>query len=115
MPVGGEGSGVIVRPDGYIVTNDHVVGGFDNVRVFLQDGTGDINIYSNHELGAALRDANYDYKLVIGTGAHDSKHSSSILPDALRWLWRDYARTDDARDSSNRTLLLPATQPSGTN
>ena len=60
------------------------------LRVFLQDGTQDINIYSNYELGAALRDANYDYKLVIGTGAHDSKHSSSILPDALRWLWRDY-------------------------
>ncbi len=38
MPVGGEGSGVIVRPDGYIVTNDHVVGGFEKVRVYLQDG-----------------------------------------------------------------------------
>jgi enterochelin esterase family protein len=58
------------------------------LRVFLQDGMQDINIYSNYELGAALRDANYDYKLVIGTGAHDAKHSSSILPDALRWLWR---------------------------
>lgn len=62
------------------------------LRVFLQDGTQDVNIYSNYELGAALRDANYDYKLVIGTGAHDSKHSSSILPDALRWLWRDYPK-----------------------
>src|SRR5205085_9801375 len=60
------------------------------LRVFLQDGLQDINIYSNYELGAALRDANYDYKLVIGTEGHNSKHSSSILPDALRWLWRDY-------------------------
>ena len=62
------------------------------LRVFLQDGLQDINIYSNYELGAALRDANYDYKLVIGTEGHNSKHSSSILPDALRWLWRDYPR-----------------------
>jgi len=34
----GEGSGVIYRPDGYIVTNDHVVGGFDKVTVVLRDG-----------------------------------------------------------------------------
>lgn len=38
MPRGGEGSGVIFRPDGYIVTNDHVVGGFDKVTVVLHDG-----------------------------------------------------------------------------
>jgi len=39
MPaMGGEGSGFIIRPDGYIVTNDHVVGGFDKVKVILKDG-----------------------------------------------------------------------------
>ena len=32
------GSGVIVRSDGYILTNDHVAGGADNVTVTLQDG-----------------------------------------------------------------------------
>jgi sugar lactone lactonase YvrE/enterochelin esterase-like enzyme len=62
------------------------------LRVFLQDGTQDINVYSNHELGMALRDAGYDYKLEIGTGGHDSRQSSAILPDALRWLWRDYPK-----------------------
>jgi serine protease Do len=35
---GGEGSGVIFRPDGYIITNDHVVGGMDKVTVVLHDG-----------------------------------------------------------------------------
>ncbi len=32
------GSGVIVRSDGYILTNDHVVAGADRVTVKLQDG-----------------------------------------------------------------------------
>lgn len=36
--IAGEGSGFIFRPDGYIVTNDHVVGGFDKVTVVLHDG-----------------------------------------------------------------------------
>ena len=35
---GGLGSGVIVRADGYILTNDHVVDGADQVTVELTDG-----------------------------------------------------------------------------
>jgi len=34
----GAGSGVIVRSDGWILTNDHVVGGADKVSVTLHDG-----------------------------------------------------------------------------
>jgi Do/DeqQ family serine protease len=35
---GGMGSGVIVRADGYILTNDHVVNGADEVTIELTDG-----------------------------------------------------------------------------
>ncbi|RYG47699.1 PDZ domain-containing protein [bacterium] len=39
VPVaGGQGSGFIFRKDGWIMTNDHVVGGFDKVTVSLRDG-----------------------------------------------------------------------------
>ncbi len=34
----GMGSGVIVSPEGYIITNNHVVDGADEIKVALQDG-----------------------------------------------------------------------------
>lgn len=39
MPVKeGEGSGFVIRSDGYIMTNDHVVNGADEVTVTMKDG-----------------------------------------------------------------------------
>src|SRR5205809_3688252 len=38
QPIQSEGSGFIVRPDGYIFTNFHVVEGADHVDVKLKDG-----------------------------------------------------------------------------
>jgi len=36
--ISGAGSGVVVRPDGYIVTNNHVVSGARRIQVILKDG-----------------------------------------------------------------------------
>jgi enterochelin esterase-like enzyme len=66
------------------------------IRVFLQDGSNDLDIYSgswfigNNDVAAGLRFAGYDYQYVVGDGGHDGNHGRSILPNALRWLWRDY-------------------------
>lgn len=38
IPMRGIGSGVVVRSDGYILTNDHVVAGAERVEVVLSDG-----------------------------------------------------------------------------
>ncbi len=68
------------------------------LRVFLQDGTNDQNIYSgswylaNQSVASALAFAGYDLNFVVGTEGHNSKHGAAILPDALRWLWRDYPK-----------------------
>ncbi len=62
------------------------------LRIFLQDGTGDVNIQSNQDMIAALETAGYDAKLVVGTEGHNSKHGGPLLPEALRWVWRDWTR-----------------------
>ncbi len=38
MPAVGQGSGVVIDPDGYIVTNNHVVGNAASIRVHLPSG-----------------------------------------------------------------------------
>lgn len=60
------------------------------LRIFLQDGTGDVNIQSNQDMIAALDQGGYDAKLVVGTEGHNSKHGGPLLPEALRWAWRDW-------------------------
>lgn len=66
------------------------------LRVFLQDGTNDINLtegnwtLANMTMASALKFARYDYRFELGTGGHDLTHGGEIFPDTLRWLWRDY-------------------------
>ncbi|WP_145429519.1 alpha/beta hydrolase-fold protein [Symmachiella dynata] len=66
------------------------------IRIFLQDGEGDLdNIHgnwplANQQMAKSLAFKEYDYKFVYGTGGHNGKHGGAILPESLRWLWRDY-------------------------
>jgi gluconolactonase len=66
------------------------------IRVFLQDGSKDLNIFAgswwvaNQDMLSSLEWAGYDVHHVWGEGGHNGKHTASITPDALRWLWRDY-------------------------
>jgi enterochelin esterase family protein len=65
------------------------------IRVFLQDGSGDLNNLhgnwplANQQMAEALKLMKYDYRFEFGTGGHNGKHGGAILPDSLRWLWRD--------------------------
>jgi enterochelin esterase family protein len=65
------------------------------IRVFLQDGANDLdnqfgNWYlANQQMESALKFAKYDVKAVYGDGKHSGKHGGAILPDSLRWLWRE--------------------------
>lgn len=66
------------------------------IRVFLQDGSNDLDNnngnwpLANQTLAKSLAFAGYDYQFVYGKGFHSDRHGRAILPDSLRWLWRDY-------------------------
>jgi enterochelin esterase-like enzyme len=98
------------------------------IRIFLQDGLndnrglrgqGDNVTYNperdwhaqNRKMVAALTEKGYDVNFTWGIGTHSNKQAGAILPEMLRWLWRDYPRPDDARDTSNRVLFVPPGTP----
>jgi enterochelin esterase family protein len=66
------------------------------LRIFMQDGSGDLDNQhgnwplANQEMAAALKFAKYDYRFEYGDGGHNGKHGGAILPESLRWLWRDH-------------------------
>ncbi len=74
------------------------------IRIWMQDGTQDHisppEPYGSSMFGSwpinnqvmyqALEFAGYDVKFEMGTEAHNLKQGGADLPDALRWLWREY-------------------------
>jgi predicted alpha/beta superfamily hydrolase len=92
------------------------------IRVYLLDGVNDNRgvrggapessydpLRDWHSLNlrmlAALTEKGYDVNFSWGIGTHSQKHAGAALPEMLRWLWRDYPRTDDPHDAANRTLF----------
>ena len=65
------------------------------IRVFLQDGSNDLDNamgnrpLANKQMALSLAFAKYDYKFEFGEGKHSGAHGGVILPDSLRWLWRE--------------------------
>lgn len=74
------------------------------IRAFLQDGTGDLdNEHGNWWLGnlqmeKALAFKKYDFKVAWGDGGHNGKHGGAILPESMRWLWRDTPAATSAKE-----------------
>ena len=69
------------------------------LRVFLQDGSNDLDIYggdwwtANQRMLSALTYSGYEVEHVWGKGGHNSLHATAIMPDALRWLWKNHGQT----------------------
>ncbi|HAV64713.1 MAG TPA: esterase [Verrucomicrobiales bacterium] len=91
------------------------------IRIFLQDGLNDNRgrrrggeydpkwdwHAQNRLMVAALEEKGYDVNYCWGIGTHSNKQGGAMMPEMLRWLWRDYPRPDDPMDDSNRTLFVP--------
>lgn len=86
------------------------------IRVYLQDGSNDLNIYggdwwmANQTMERAFLFAGYEVEHAWGDGGHTGKHATLIFPDAMRWLWKDWPKPVGNGPSKNPTLtdiLLP--------
>lgn len=98
------------------------------IRIFLQDGVNDLRGMHNGaydpgwdwhaqniRMEQALTARHYDVNFCWGIGTHSGKQGGAIMPDMLRWLWRDYPRPDDPHDPTNRTLFAPNPLPTASN
>ena len=89
------------------------------LRVFLQDGSrdgwpGGLEFgdwwMSNQEMERALTFSGYEVNHSWGVLGHEGSHGESILPDVMRWLWKDWPKEVEAGTSQNsmlRTVLQP--------
>ncbi len=88
------------------------------LRIFFQDGVNDNRTpnlpndwhYQNVRLINALTQKGYDINYTFGIGFHGQKQGGAILPEMMRWLWRDYPRDPDQANHTERSFNTPATQ-----
>jgi enterochelin esterase-like enzyme len=87
------------------------------LRVFLQDGRNDNRgtkrdgtydqsrdwFYQNVRLMHALTQKGYEVNYAWGMNKHGQKMGGAILPDMMRWLWRDQSVSTDPKDDLERT------------
>jgi hypothetical protein len=83
------------------------------IRIFMQDGSDDEWMggpemgdwwMSNQTMNRALEFAGYQVEHVWGEGSHNGKHPTSIFPDAMRWLWKDWPQPVTPGVSQNTFL-----------
>jgi enterochelin esterase-like enzyme len=94
------------------------------IRIFLQDGRNDNRgrgrdegtpyderrdwFLQNVRLMQALTEKGYDVNYTWGIGRHGQKQGGAILPDMMRWLWRDHPVSTDVNNMVERSFNRPA-------
>lgn len=92
------------------------------IRIFLCDGRNDNRgvgrggaynekrdwFFQNVRLMKALTQKGYDVNYSWGMNLHGQKMGGAILPDMMRWLWRDGPVSTDPNDMVERGFRQPA-------
>lgn len=88
------------------------------IRIFLQDGRNDNRgqrrngdydpnrdwFLQNVKMVEALTSKGYDVNYTWGIGLHGTKQGGAILPEMMRWLWRDHPSSTDVHDQVERSF-----------
>jgi len=91
------------------------------IRIYLQDGRNDNRgqgrggayderrdwFLQNVRLMKALTEKGYDVNYTWGMNRHGQKMGGAILPDMMRWLWRDHEVSTDPKDMVERSFNEP--------
>jgi enterochelin esterase family protein len=86
------------------------------IRIFMQDGRNDnrttnLNrdwFYQNVRLMNALTQRGYEVNYAWGMNNHGQKMGGAILPEMMRWLWRDQPVDPDPSNPVERAFRAPA-------
>ncbi len=84
--------------------------GRNDNRGVRRDGTYDEKMdwfYQNVRLMKALTAKGYDVNYAWGLNGHGQKFGGAILPDMMRWLWRDAPVSTDPNDQVERGYREP--------
>jgi enterochelin esterase family protein len=107
---------------GHVYPEKVLAGDRKPIRVFLCDGRNDNRglrkdgkydekrdwFYQNVRLMKALAEKGYDVNYSWGMNNHGQKFGGAILPEMMRWLWRDGPVSTDPKDSVERAFRQPA-------
>ena len=88
------------------------------IRIFMIDGRNDSRglgndgeydetrdwFYQNVRLKDALVEQGYDVNHAWGIGVHSHDMGGAMLPEMMRWLWRDHPVSVDPRDTAERSF-----------
>ena len=55
----------------------------------------------------ALTDKGYDVNYTWGLNTHGQRMGGPMLPEMMRWLWRDHERSTDPNDAVTRSFNEP--------
>jgi enterochelin esterase-like enzyme len=91
------------------------------IRVFFQDGRNDNRgqrrggqydekwdwFKQNVRLVEAMTEKGYDINYSWGIGLHGTKQGGAMMPEMMRWLWRDHGTSTDPEDKVERSFNVP--------